>query len=358
MFIYRWGFVGFIIGAFLLSACNSQNNPLLSTNNKKSENAATEGSGIEDNFGIQSISSTSSPTPALEESNTSINLPNVNPLELGGELKIGGSSTLYFLTEAIAERFKEEGYPGKVNVASGGTAKSFQLLCSEGKLDIVTSYGPISNEQIQACNRAGRQPVGFPVAVDTLTVVVSSQNNFLPSNLSKQDLRKVFTLGKWSDINQNWPDRPIKRFLYPAPWTGSSAVFARDILNGNANLALNATNTKLYQFEEEVIQNALISPDIVSILGYGYYKQHQKEVTEISIDGIAPDDTKKYPFTTKMYIYTDAKLIRTRPEVRGFVNFYLQNVDREVEDADSLALEETALNASKMKLLNVLGRAE
>ncbi|MGB3642014.1 MAG: phosphate ABC transporter substrate-binding protein, partial [Rivularia sp. (in: cyanobacteria)] len=129
-------------------------------------------------------------------------------------------------------------------------------------------------------------------------------------------------------------------------------------LNGNANLALNATNTTLYQFEEQVIQNALISPDIVSILGYGYYKQHQKEVTAISIDGVAPSETKSYPFITPMYIYTDAELIRKRPEVRGFVNFYLQNVDAEVEDADSLALEETALNASQQKLLNVLRRAE
>ena len=114
----------------------------------------------------------------------------------------------------------------------------------------------------------------------------------------------------------------------------------------------------MYQFEEQVIQNAIINPDIVSILGYGYYKQHKKEVTAISIDGIAPSETKSYPFTTPMYIYTDAELIKKRPEVRGFVNFYLQNVDAEVEDADSLALEETALNASRMKLLNVLGRAE
>lgn len=356
MFKYRWGSIGFIIAVFLLSACNSQNNP--DSNNKKSEDAATAGSGIAEDLGIQSISSTSSATPALEESNRGINLPDVNPLKLGGELKIGGSSTLYFLSLAVVERFKEEGYPGKVNIASGGTAKSFQLLCNEGKLDIVTSYGRVSNEQIQACNRAGRQPVGFPVAVDTLTVVVSSQNNFLPSNLSKQDLRKVLTFEKWSDINQNWPDRAIRRILYPAPWTGSSAVFAREILNGNPNLALNATNTTLYQFEEQVIQNAIVSPDVVSILGYGYYNQQRKELTAISIDGIAPNDTKNYPFTTNMYIYTDAELIRKRPEVRGFVNFYLQNVDAEVADADSLPLEETALNASKMKLLNVLGRAE
>lgn len=71
---------------------------------------------------------------------------------------------------------------------------------------------------------------------------------------------------KWSDINQKWPNRAIRRFLYPAPlWTGSSAVFARNILNGNLNQALNAPNTKLYDFEEEAIQNAIVSPDVVSI---------------------------------------------------------------------------------------------
>ncbi|MEO1560510.1 MAG: substrate-binding domain-containing protein, partial [Cyanobacteria bacterium J06632_19] len=190
MIIYRWGFVSFIIAAFFLSACNSQNNRLLSTNKTKSENksqtAATPGLNIEENLGIQSISSTSSPTPTPDESASGIKLPDVNPLSLRGELRIGGSSTLYFLTKAISERFIEEGYPGKVNIASGGTEKSFQLLCSQGKLDIVTSYDPITNEQIQACNRAGAQPVGFPVAADSLTVVVSSQNNFLPSNLSRE----------------------------------------------------------------------------------------------------------------------------------------------------------------------------
>jgi phosphate transport system substrate-binding protein len=358
MFIYRWGFIGFIITTFFLSGCNSQNNPLFSTNNNKSQNAATADSGIGEDLGIQSISSTSSPTPALEESNTTIKLPNVNPLKLEGELNIGGSTTLYYLSQAIAERFIEEGYPGKVEIASAGTAKGFQIFCSEGKLDILNAYRPINNQEIQACNQAGRQPISFPVAMDALTVVVSSQNDFLPSNLSSNELKKILISQKWSDVNKDWPDREIRRIVQSGKWTGVSALFVKNILNGNLNQLLNAPNTKLFEFEEEVIQDALINPDVISMIGYTTYKQNQKELTMISIDGIAPNETKTYPFLTQMFIYADAKMIRKRPEVQGFINFYLTNVNEEVSIANSLPLEETALNTAKSKLLKVSGRAK
>ena len=356
MIIYRWGFISVIIAACFLSACNSQNNPL--SNNKKSESVAAEGSVIGKDLGIQSISSTSSPTPASSESNTGIELPNVNPLKLAGELKIGGSTTLYFLSKAIADRFIEEGYPGKVNIASAGTAKGFQLFCSEGKLDVLNAYRPISNQEIQACNQAGRQPIGFPVAMDALTVVVSSQNDFLPSNLSSKELNKILISEKWSDVNKDWPDRAIKRIVQSGKWTGVSALFVKNILNGNLNQLLNAPNTKLFEFEEEVIQDALINPNVISIIGYTTYKQNQKELTMISIDGIAPSETKSYAFTTQMYIYTDAQLIRKRPEVQGFINFYLTHVDEEVKNANSLPLEETVLNTAKLQLLKVSAKAK
>ena len=59
-----------------------------------------------------------------------------------------------------------------------------------------------------------------------------------------------------------------------------------------------------------------------------------------------------------MFIYTDTKLIRKRPEIQGFINFYLNNVDEEISNANSLPAEEAALNTSKLKLLKVLGRAK
>ncbi|GEM_PF-4340975 len=328
MVIYHWSFVGIIIAALTLSACNSQNNSSLSKNINKSDNVATASSEKKEFVGIQSISANSSVTPVKDEPETGIKLPDINPLKLEGELRIGGSSTLYFLTKSIAERFIEEGYPGKVDIASAGTNQGFELFCSEGKLDIVSSYGSINSQQIQACNRTGRQPIAFQVATDSLTVVVSSQNDFLPNNLSRKELNKILTLEKWSDVNKKWPSRPIKRLVQSGQWTGSSALFVRKILNGNVNQLLNAPNTKLYEFEEEVIQDALINADVIGIIGYAFYKQNKKDVRMISIDGISPSSYKNYPFTSPMFIYTDRKLIYKRPEVKGFINFYLKNVDK------------------------------
>ncbi|MEO1372749.1 MAG: substrate-binding domain-containing protein [Cyanobacteria bacterium J06635_10] len=356
MIVYRWSFVGVIIAAFFLFACNSQNNSL--SNNTKSENLATASSEKEEYLGIQTISSSSSPTPIKDEPQTGIKLPDVNPLKLGGQLRIGGSSTLYFLSKAIADRFIEEGYPGRVDIASAGTNRGFELFCSYAVLDIVSAYGSINNEQIRACNRAGIVPIGFQVAVDSLTVVVSSQNDFLPSNLSREDLKKILTFEKWSDVNKDWPSRAIQPVVQSGQWAGSSALFVRKILNGNLNQLINATNTKLYDFEEEVVQSALVNPDVIGIIGYAYYKQNKREVRAISIDGIAPSETKSYPFTSPMFIYTDTKLIRKRPEVQGFINFYLKNVDEENNNANSLPAEEAALNTSKLKLLRVLGRGK
>ncbi len=348
MFIYRWGFIGFIIAVFLLSGCNSPNNS--DSNNRKSENAATAGSGIEEDLGIQSISSTSSPTPALEESNAGINLPNVNPLKLGGELRIGGSTIMYFVTQAIAERFIEEGYPGKIEVTSAGTGKGFQLFCSEGKLDILNAYRPINAQEVQACNQAGREPISFQIATDALAIVVSRKNDFLPNNLSREDIRKIFTAEKWSDVNKDWPDRAIRRNV--------ANLFVKTIFGGNAQSVLKAPNTKIYNFEEELIQDALINQDVIGLIGYTYYMRNKNAFSVISIDGIPPSSFQNYPFTSPMFIYADAEQIRTRPEIKGFINFYLQNIDEEVENAGSLPPEETALNTSKLKLLNVLGRAK
>lgn len=348
MSIYRWGFVSFIITAFFLVACNSQNNPL--ANNKESENAATASSGIEDNLGIQSISSTSSPTPALNEANTGIELPNVNPLKLGGELRIGGSTIMYFLTQAIAERFIEEGYPGKIEVTSAGTGKGFQLFCSQDKLDILNAYRPINAQEVQACNQAGKQLISFQIARDALTIVVSSKNDFLPSNLSREDIRKIFTAQRWSDVNKDWPDRAIRRSV--------ATSFAKTIFGANAQSVLKAPNTKIDRFEEEIIQDAQMNQDVIGLIGYTYYKKNQNAFSVISIDGIAPSSVKNYPFTRPMFIYADAEQIRKRPEVRGFINFYLQNVNGEVENAGSLPPEDTALKTSKQKLLNVLEGAK
>lgn len=108
----------------------------------------------------------------------------------------------------------------------------------------------------------------------------------------------------------------------------SSLSKNRKILNGNVNQLLNAPNTKLYEFEEEVIQDALINADVIGIIGYAFYKQNKKDVRMISIDGISPSSYKNYPFTSPMFIYTDRKLIYKRPEVKGFINFYLKNVDK------------------------------
>lgn len=335
----------FAIGMILLlTACAGRS---------KSSQASADKSSKE-NLGVQKVDRKLVKPPSTPDSaKQGIVLPEVNPLELEGTLGISGSQVVLPISQAIAERFIQNGYPSKIDIAGIDTGIGFKLFCDRKKVDIVNAVRPISSQESAACAKSGVEPIGFPIAIDAVTIIVSSQNNFVPNSLTRDELAKVFTVQKWSDVNPKWPKELIKRIVPAGVGTGGAVdLFAQDILKGNVSQLTNAPNTTSYDFVEQLHSEALINPYMIGFLEYGSYQQNRDKMRAIAIDKIDPF-LSTYPLTRPLYIYVDAKAIRTRREVEGFVNYYLTYVNEEISSLGYFPVKQTVLDESKTKFLQL-----
>jgi phosphate transport system permease protein len=162
-----------------------------------------------------------------------VSWPVLSPQGLDGEVIAAGSSTVYPLSVRMAQRFEEAGYAGQITNESIGSTAGFRRFCVDGTADIANASRPITRQEIQLCDRIGRDPVEFRVGTDALAVVVSQENTFL-SEVTTEQLQAIFaTAETWSDVDPNWPDEPIQRFI-PGADSGTldffvEAVFTQDL---------------------------------------------------------------------------------------------------------------------------------
>ncbi|MCL1469984.1 PstS family phosphate ABC transporter substrate-binding protein [Argonema antarcticum] len=346
----------FLSGMVLvLTACASES----TTSKAKIDDRASADNTSTENLGIQQVESKLVKLPSTEGSaKQGIVLPEVNPLELEGTLAISGSPVVLPISQALAQRFIQDGYPNKIALSAIDTRVSFKLLCEDKKVDIVNTVRPITSEELATCAKSGIKPIGFPIAIDAVTIVVSSQNKFVPNSLTRDELAKVFTVEKWSDVNPKWPTEVIKRIIPAGVSTGGSVdLFSQAILKGNISQIINAPNTIFYDFVEQLHSEALINPYMIGFLEYGSYIQNRDKLKAIAIDTVDPF-LPAYPLTRSLYIYADAKAIRKRPEVEGFVNYYLTYVSEEVSSLGYFPIKPTVLNESKTKFLQVKDNKE
>lgn len=339
----------------LLTGCTGQ----LKTSKANIDNQASVNKSSQENLGIEKVERKlvkSLSTP--DSTKQGIVLPEVNPLELEGTIAISGTQVILPISQAIAQRFIQDGYPSKINLAGIDTVVGFKLFCQEKKIDIVNAVRPITTQESAACAKSGIEPIGFQIATDAVTIVVSSENNFVPNTLTRDELAKVFTVQKWSDVNPKWPQELIKRIVPDGAGTGGAVdLFAQAILKGNVNQLTSAPNTIFYDFVEQLHSEALINPYMVGFLEYGSYQENRGKLRAIAIDKVDPF-LPGYPLTRPLYIYADAKAIRNRPELEGFINYYLTYVGQESSTLGYLPVKSTVLDESKAKFLQVKGNKE
>ncbi|NEP56676.1 MAG: phosphate ABC transporter substrate-binding protein [Symploca sp. SIO2G7] len=342
--------------ALLLSACSQ---PQVSQTSQESAPETEEVTQVdvdedsEENIGIERVTLASlEPKSNETSSDLGIVLPEVRPLDLPGNLAIAGSATVFRLTEAINNRFIQEGYPGTVKIASIGTESGFELFCQDTSVDIVNAHRPIKDTEIAACQANGREPINFEIAKDALVILVSSQNDFLPKQLSREELIQVFTSQNWSDVNSDWPDIEIQRFVPRAESPGGLLErFVEVFFNGDTQQLTNASNTVLYNRADQLHSEALTNPNVIGVLGHAYYKQNEEAFKQIDIEDIDANSEEENVLSWPVFIYSDTQLIREHPEVRGFINYYLTNVKEEILNAGYFPASPAALEESKQKLL-------
>lgn len=302
---------------------------------------------------------TEAPAAEAPAATSESGLPEVNPLDVSGDVIVAGSSTVYPLTEAIAERFVDEGYSGNITIDSIGTGAGFERFCVAGETDISNASRPIKDSEKESCAAINRTPIEFRVGTDALAVVVSPEADWL-ENVTLEELALLFsTAANWSDVNPAWPAEPIQRFI-PGTDSGTFDYFVEAVFESDEAPILSAANTQLSEDDNVLVQGVEGSKYAIGFFGYAYYQENAELLKILSIEGVEASaenvDNNSYPLARPLFIYSDASVMAEKPQVAAFINFYLSFVNEEVARIGYFPASTTALETAKANFLAAIGQ--
>ena len=302
---------------------------------------------------------TGSGAMAVEEPMDS--LPEVNPLEVTGDIISAGSSTVFPLSEAMAERFRDEGYAYNITIDSIGSGAGFERFCVAGESAISNASRPIKDSERESCAAINRIPIEFRVGTDALAVTVSKDNDFV-DNLTMEELALVFSSAMtWSDVNPDWPDEPIQRFS-PGTDSGTFDYFVEEVFDKDKVPILSADAIQLSEDDNVLVQGVTGSRYAIGYFGYAYYQENADTLRIVAINGVeataANGANATYPLARPLFIYSDAGILAERQQVAAFVNFYLTYVNEEIERVGYFPADASVLEAAKQSLLNAMNATE
>ncbi|MBD0292983.1 MAG: PstS family phosphate ABC transporter substrate-binding protein [Jiangellaceae bacterium] len=265
---------------------------------------------------------------------------------LSGEVVVDGSSTVFPLTSAAAELFTAENPEVQVTVGQSGTGGGFEKFCA-GETDVSDASRPIENDEAAACQQNGIGYDEFSIANDALSVIVSKDNDWATC-LTVDQLNAIWapnsTVSSWKQVDPAFPDEPL---TLAGPGTDSGTFdYFTDAVNGEEGAS--RTDYQASEDDNVIVRAVSGSRGALGYLGYSYYEQNTHALQALEIDGgsgcVAPSpeavqDASYAPLGRQLFIYPSAKSLE-RPEVQGFVSFYVENIDEIVEAAGFIALND------------------
>lgn len=251
--------------------------------------------------------------------------------EMTGVVSLDGSSTVYPISEAVAEEFLINIAPRvRATVGVSGTGGGFKKFIA-GEIDINDASRPISASEREGAAANGVDYLEIPVAYDGLSVVVNRNNTWV-DHLTMAELQTIWQPGSavdsWNDIRAGWPDRPIR--LYGAGTDSGTFDYFTETVNGETG----ASRPDYTASEDDNVLVTGIEGDenALGYFGFAYYQENRERLKLVPIDGgngpIAPDPTTinngtYSPLSRPVFIYVN-KASLARPQVRAFVEFYLE----------------------------------
>jgi phosphate transport system substrate-binding protein len=286
-----------------------------------------------------------------------VTLPEVDPLSVTGDIITAGSSTVFPLSERMAERFQDEGYGGNITIDSIGSGAGYERFCVAGESDISNASRAIKDSEIESCQAIGREPIEFRVGTDAIAVSVSTENDFV-EDVTLEELALIFSTAEtWADVRSDWPAEPIERFI-PGTDSGTFDFFVEAVFEEDEEPILAASNLQLSEDDNVLVQGIQGSPYAIGFFGYAYYNENQDTLNAISLGGVAPTaesaEDGSYPLARPLFIYSDASIIAEKPQVGAFINFYLTHVNDEIIDVGYFPASDAALDAAKAGLATAL----
>ena len=253
--------------------------------------------------------------------------------QLSGTVTLDGSSTVFPVSEAMAEEF-QKATAGRVRVTVGisGTGGGFQKFCNN-EIDISNASRPISAAEIDRCRGNAVDFVEVPVAFDGLSVLVSPRNDFVTS-MTVSELKRMWepaaqgTITRWSQIRPEWPDRPFR--LYGAGTDSGTFDYFTEAIMGRARDSRGDYTAS--EDDNVLVQGISNDPDALGYFGYAYYVENQSRLKLVAIDAekgsgpVSPSpetiaNGSYTPLSRPIFLYSKASSL-DRPEVREYLRFF------------------------------------
>ena len=271
-------------------------------------------------------------------------------------VKVDGSSTVFPITEAVAEEFqKAKKQQVKVTVGISGTGGGFKKFC-RGETDISDASRPILKAEMADCAKAGIEYYELPVAFDALTVVINPKNSFI-KQLTVAEMKKMWEpaaqgkVTRWNQVNAQWPDQPMKLFG-PGADSGTFDYFTEAVV-GKAK----SSRGDFTASEDDNVLVQGVSRDVngLGYFGFAYYVENKDKLKAVPIvndkgQAVAPSmeavEKGTYaPLSRPIFIYVNAKSLG-KPEVREFVEYYMKNGASLTREVKYVPLPEAAYKAA------------
>ena len=324
--------------------------------------AVTETTAITTTSATTESAATTETTATTETAATAagkVTLPEVKVLEVKGPIIMAGSSTVFPLAEALATRFKDEGYADNITIDNIGSGAGFERFCKAGETDISNASRAINETEVANCKAIGRTPIEFRIGTDALSVVVNPGNTCI-KDTTKEELAKLFTAQKWGDVKPECADLgDIHRYI-PGTDSGTFDYFVEVIFNKVKDEILKAPNTQLSEDDNVLAQGVEGDKAAIGFFGFAYYKASAGKLNVLTVNGVQPDfdtaESGKYPLARPLFIYSDAKIMTEKPQVAAFINFFLTFVNEEIDKVGYFPASADALDAAKTNWLTATGK--
>jgi phosphate transport system substrate-binding protein len=262
-------------------------------------------------------------------------------------VKVDGSSTVFPLSEAVAEDFQQSNKGAvRVTVGISGTGGGFKKFC-RGETDVQDASRPIMAEEMEICRKNGVQYFELPVAFDAITLVVSPQNTWAES-ITVEELKKMWepsaqgNVTKWNQVRASWPAVSLKLFGAGSD-SGTFDYFTEAIVGKSKSSRGDYTAS---EDDNTLVQGVSTDQHALGYIPFAYYEPNKKKLKAVAIDAgrgpVVPsrqtvEGGKYHPLARPIFIYVNSKSTQ-RPEIKRFVEFYLAQAPKLAEQVKVVPL--------------------
>jgi phosphate transport system substrate-binding protein len=267
---------------------------------------------------------------------------------VSGNINIEGSSTVYPITQAAAELFREKNPDARIEIGGAGTSDGFEAFC-QGDTQISDASRPIDPaEEVPLCKENGVEYIEIPVAYDGISVVVNKKGNDWATDVTSEELKTMWEpsaegrVTKWSQVRSDWPDKPLD--LYGPGTESGTYEFFNETIVANEEEVSRQSDVEMSEDDNVLVQGVSGDADALGYFGYSYYENNLDTLRALAVDGVKPtEDTIRsgeYLLSRPLFIYVSTDALKNNKAVEPFVDFYLaeQNLDRLVEAAKYVTL--------------------